>query len=144
MPGPKNKDPKQNQKNKPKDENGGGWCIDDLYFDEEGCVYVANKDLADAIQSSLDAWKGHLTIYRDPRPGEKPNPAVRARAIAGMERPGAPLEAMLKSGSDAGIAGTEATDRTATMMKGSGPTTTTSEEADPKVNMMCPCAPEQP
>ena len=75
------KDPKNNLKNKSKAE--GGWCTDDLFFDEEGCLYVPNKALADAIKSSMDAWKNRLKIYRDPPPAP-PTPIEKGQYPAAV------------------------------------------------------------
>lgn len=134
-------DPKRNNKNKAKDASGKGWCTDDLFFDEEGCIYVANKDLADAIQASLDAWGGHLTIYRDRRPDEMPSveELERTERTKAMDRPGGwhPMTAKRADGGEADPAGTDAATLTA-----APDTTTTKEYAGPQVNMMCPCAPE--
>lgn len=138
------RDPKLNQKNRAKDASGNGWCTDDLYFDEEGCIYVANKDLAAAIQASLDAWHGHLTIYRDRLAGETLAVEAAAESPLPVDRPGGWLPITGKSG-DGGNAAPEESGpgSTSTAVKvADAKTTTTTVYSGPKTNMMCPCAPE--
>lgn len=144
------KDPKNNLKNKSKAE--GGWCTDDLFFDEEGCLYVPNKALADAIKSSMDAWKNRLKIYRDPPP-EPPTPvekgqypaAVLAASAGGDRRveptgTGVPRALRRDAESAAGDPETSADVKTLALpldASGSG-----DAYAGNPANMMCPCAPE--
>lgn len=143
------KDPKNNLKNKSKAE--GGWCTDDLYFDEEGCLYVANKALADAIKSSMDAWKNRLKIYRDPPP-KPPKP------VGGDHYPGSVIGASAGGGrrieptaagvppefrGDVKSAG-DPVDSAEVGMLDLPLDATKSADADSgnPANMMCPCAPE--
>jgi len=143
------KDPKNNLKNKSKAE--GGWCTDDLYFDEEGCLYVANKALADAIESSMDAWKNRLKIYRDAPPVpskavERDYPGGVLAASAGGDRrveptaAGVPQALRRDAKSVAGDPVDSAEIRTLSLPLD----TTSSGKADSgnPANMMCPCAPE--
>lgn len=142
------KDPKNNLKNKSKAE--GGWCTDDLYFDEEGCLYVANKALADAIKSSMDAWKNRLKMYRDapqelPAPGRKGEgyPQEVIGADAGDRRvdsraAGVPGAVKPTGATTAGASeGSTNVETLALPLPGSGK----ADSGNP-ANMMCPCAPE--
>ena len=141
------KDPKNNLKNKSKAE--GGWCTDDLYFDEEGCLYVANPALADAIQNSMDAWKNRLKMYRDD-PQEPPTPGRKIESY-----PGGVIAA--GAGGDRRVEHTAAgvPPRFKRDVKSVGDPETSAEvktldlpldpgkaEAGTPANMMCPCAPE--
>jgi hypothetical protein len=145
------KGPENNLKNKSKED--GGWCTDDLYFDEEGCLYVANKALADAIQSSMDAWKNRLKMYRDD-PKEPSTPGGKAESYpggvieaAGRDRradskaagvPGA-LKPTGGTSADATEGGTDVKTLNIPLdVTGSG----TADSGNP-ANMMCPCAPEK-
>lgn len=65
MPDKKDRKIKNNDK-KNKDEHGKDlWCTQDLSFDQEGCLYIANKELGRMIQQSMNAWGGQLCILRD-------------------------------------------------------------------------------
>ena len=46
------------------------WCTNDIDFDQEGCLYIKNVDLAHALQAHMDALGGRLYIVRDPFPNE--------------------------------------------------------------------------
>ena len=58
-------------KSKNKAADDGGWCTEDLFFDSDGCLFIANSALALAIQASLNAWGGHFCMTRQAFPGEK-------------------------------------------------------------------------
>lgn len=89
--------------------------LTEAYFDEEGRLFIANEELARAIQFHLTTHNGRmLHMTRDRFPEE---PAY--------EEP--PRRAMMRS---------KKSDSTA------GPDTTEGDDTGPKVNMMCPCAPE--
>jgi hypothetical protein len=49
---------------KQEDSKNKGWCTQDLYFDQEGCLFIANAELAREIQDSLNAWGGRLCMSR--------------------------------------------------------------------------------
>lgn len=51
----------------------GGWCTDDLYFDQEGSLYIKNETLADMIEQTQNAWGGRITIVRRKK-GDPPDP----------------------------------------------------------------------
>jgi hypothetical protein len=55
----------KDNKEKNKEKKDGGWCTEDIRFDQEGCLYIANKDLARMIQQNLNAWGGRLCMFRD-------------------------------------------------------------------------------
>ncbi|HEU5310522.1 MAG TPA: hypothetical protein VFV24_03620 [Candidatus Eisenbacteria bacterium] len=44
-------------------ESEEAWCTDDLDFDADGCLYIHNDALADAIEAKIDA--GEFCIRRD-------------------------------------------------------------------------------
>jgi hypothetical protein len=46
------------------------WCTQDLEFDQEGCLYIKNEQLAHAIQDRMNAWGGRLCMSRDKFPNE--------------------------------------------------------------------------
>lgn len=61
-------------------ELGGGrpeplktWCDGKIYFDKDGCLYIADGSLADAIEKAIRNPKRKFCIAReDPnRPGHK-------------------------------------------------------------------------
>ncbi|HYJ31717.1 MAG TPA: hypothetical protein VE326_00690 [Candidatus Binatia bacterium] len=137
------KDPKNNFKNKSKAD--GGWCTDDLYFDEEGCLYVANKALADAIQSSMAAWKNRLKMYRDPQPqmvaareagGERewPKTVLDPKSAGPKAAPEPPIPGGSGGAAEASMV---ATKLDAPVPPGGG-----NADAGTPANMMCPCSPE--
>ena len=65
------KDPKYNSlKNKDKKSDKGGWCTEDLQFDQDGALYIKNVALAEELQQAMDSWGERLTIYRDKFSGE--------------------------------------------------------------------------
>jgi hypothetical protein len=51
-------------------EAQASWCTNDIDFDQEGCLYIKNVDLAHAIQNHIDALGGHLYLRRDGFPNE--------------------------------------------------------------------------
>jgi hypothetical protein len=63
------RDPKKTRE-KNKEKKDGGWCTEDLYFDQEGCLFIANAELAHAIVDSLNAWGGRLCMSREAFAGE--------------------------------------------------------------------------
>lgn len=107
----------------PQPNPSGG--LGDVYFDEYGRLYIANPALAREIQNYLDAQSGRrMVMVRDRfegelRPGSDPN--LEPRRIA--------------------YDGTGASDPAVAKLASPLPPDP-DDEADPKVNMMCPCAPE--
>jgi hypothetical protein len=94
---------------------------DDAYFESDGTLFIANPELARAIQFELTTHNGRMIrMARDRFPEEPPYEPP----AAGQHR-----RVMLRSKNT-----TEA----------SGPVTTGTDDTGPKVNMMCPCAPENP
>jgi len=84
------------EKNKKKNETGG-WCTEDISFDQEGCLYIGNKELGRMIQQSLNAWGGRLCMVREMIDDDGDGEDDEGGVITGN-----------------------------------------------KINMMCPCAPEEP
>lgn len=95
---------------------------DDAYFEPDGTLFIANQELARAIQFELTTHNGRMVkMSRDRFPEEPPyvEPAGK----------GEPRRALMRS---------------KTTNEASGPVTTETDDTGPKVNMMCPCAPENP
>ena len=54
---PKNKDPRN---------KGATWCIKDLYWDENGCLYIKNPELAQQIYDAIWVTKHFCIVTDDP------------------------------------------------------------------------------
>jgi hypothetical protein len=121
MPKPDAPNPKDvwnTEKNGPK-KGTHAWQTDDIRFDQEGGVYIANEQLARQLDSVFRAWGERLKIYRDKFPEEE--------ASAGREDV---IEIR----------------RASTAKKSTDPPPADPDDTDAgyQVNMMCPCAPEPP
>jgi hypothetical protein len=51
-------------------EAQASWCTTDIDFDQEGCLYIKNVDLAHAIQNHINTLGGRLYLRRDAFPNE--------------------------------------------------------------------------
>lgn len=104
---------------KPKAQKLKGFSLSDAYFDTDGTLFIANEELARAIQFHLTTHNGRMVrMARERFPEEPPyvEPADKEERRFLM--------------------------RSKKTTEASGPVTTETDDTGPKVNMMCPCAPE--
>lgn len=133
------RDAKDNHKNVSKSQDPRGWCTEDLFFDEDGALFIRNKKLAEAIASSMAAWGNRLTISV-PK-SDLAAVQAAARASSSLDKPGGWMHpTSSEETADSVLDGAyeaQAQARSLTLAPDS-----TQTDSEPKANMMCPCAPE--
>jgi len=109
----------------PRPDAEGGF--QDIEFDTYGRVYIVNPALARKFQDYYDQYGHRMKIVRDPFPGEP--------------RPSGDDPASRRPFAITNIAAT-ADQNLASLEKPAPVPPFPDDEADPKINLMCPCSPE--